>query len=174
PAQLATALASNNYISAVGRTRSAEIARPIRADTILHNARQFRNLVVAHSGNTLVRLGDVAKVALGGQNYNQAVYYDGKPAVFIGVFATPNANSLSVAKGVHKAFAQLRRSLPPGIQAAIPYDGSVYIQKSIHEVMMTIAITLAVVVIVIFLFLGSLRSLLIPAVAIPLAIIGGG
>ena len=174
PAQLATALASNNYISAVGRTRSAEIARPIRADTILHNASQFRNLVVAHSGNTLVRLGDVAKVALGGQNYNQAVYYDGKPAVFIGVFATPNANSLSVAKGVHKAFAQLTRSLPPGIQAAIPYDGSVYIQKSIHEVMMTIAITLAVVVVVIFLFLGSLRSLLIPAVAIPLAIVGGG
>ncbi len=174
PAQLATALASNNYISAVGRTRSAEIARPIRADTILHNASQFRNLVVAHSGNTLVRLGDVAKVALGGQNYNQAVYYDGKPAVFIGVFATPNANSLSVAKGVHKAFAQLRRSLPPGIQAAIPYDGSVYIQKSIHEVMVTIAMTLAVVVIVIFLFLGSLRSLLIPAVAIPLAIVGGG
>jgi multidrug efflux pump len=174
PAELATALASNNYISAVGRTRSADIARPIRADTILHNARQFRNLVVAHSGNTLVRLGDIAKVELGGQNYNQAVYYNGKPAVFIGVFATPNANSLSVAKGVHRAFAQLRRSLPPGIQAAIPYDGSVYIQKSIREVMTTIAITLIVVVFVIFLFLGSLRSLLIPAVAIPLAIVGGG
>jgi multidrug efflux pump len=174
PAELATALASNNYISAVGRTRSTDIARPIRADTILHDARQFRDLVVAHSGNTLVRLGDIAKVKLGGQNYNQAVYYNGKPAVFIGVFATPNANSLSVAKGVHKAFAQLRRSLPPGIQAAIPYDGSVYIQKSIREVMTTIAITLIVVVFVIFLFLGSLRSLLIPAVAIPLAIVGGG
>ncbi|MGC8519785.1 MAG: efflux RND transporter permease subunit [Steroidobacteraceae bacterium] len=174
PAEVSAALASNNYISAVGRTRSTNIARPIRADTILHNAGEFRNLVVAHSGNTLVRLGEVAKVALGGQNYNQAVYYNGRPAVFIGVFATPNANSLSVAKGVHAAFARLRRSLPPGIAAAIPYDGSVFIQKSIHEVMTTIAITLVVVVVVIFLFLGSLRSLLIPAVAIPLSIVGGG
>ncbi len=174
PAEVSSALAANNYISAVGRTRSTNIARPIRADTILHNASEFRNLVVAHSGNTLVRLGEVAKVELGGQNYNQAVYYNGKPAVFIGVFATPNANSLSVAKGVHAAFARLRRALPPGIEAAIPYDGSVFIQKSIHEVMTTIAITLAVVVVVIFLFLGSLRSLLIPAVAIPLAIVGGG
>ena len=174
PAEVATALAANNYISAVGRTRSSDIARTIRADTILHNARQFRELVVKHSGNTLVRLGDVAHVELGGQNYNQAVYYDGKPAVFIGVFATPNANSLSVAKGVHKVFGELQASLPPGIRAAIPYDGSVYIQKSIHEVMTTIAITLAVVVVVIFLFLGSLRSLLIPAVAIPLSIVGGG
>ena len=174
PAEVSAALASNNYISAVGRTRSNNIARPIRADTILHNASEFRNLVVAHSGNTLVRLKDVAKVELGGQNYNQAVYYNGQPAVFIGVFATPNANSLSVANGVHRAFAQLKRSLPPGIRAAVPYDGSVFIQKSIHEVMTTIAITLAVVVIVIFLFLGSLRSLLIPAVAIPLAIVGGG
>lgn len=174
PAEVTTALATNNYISAVGRTRSAEIARPIRADTILHNVRQFRNLIVAHSGNTLVRLHDIAKIELGGQNYNQAVYYNGKPAVFIGVFATPNANSLSVAKGVHKAFAQLRHSLPPGIQAALPYDGSEYIQKSINEVMTTIAITLVVVVFVIFLFLGSLRSLLIPAIAIPLSVIGGG
>ena len=174
PADVAKALAANNYISAVGRTRSTLIARPIRADTILHSASQFRNLVVAHSGETLVRLDDIARVELGGQNYNQAVYYDGAPAVFIGVFATPNANSLSVANGVHKAFAGLKRSLPPGIKAAVPYDGSVYIQKSIHEVMTTIAITLVVVVIVIFLFLGSLRSLLIPAVAIPLAIIGGG
>ncbi|MHB1814282.1 MAG: efflux RND transporter permease subunit [Steroidobacteraceae bacterium] len=174
PAAVASALASNNYISAVGRTRSTDIARAIRADTILHNARQFRDLIVAHSGNTLIRLGELAKVKLGGQNYNQAVYYNGRPAVFIGVFATPNANSLSVATGVHKVFAQLKASLPPGIEAAIPYDGSVFIQKSIHEVMTTIAITLAVVVIVIFLFLGSLRSLLIPAVAIPLSIVGGG
>ncbi len=157
PAAVVAALTSNNFISAVGRTRSSEIARPIRADTVLHNARQFRNLIVDHSGNTLVRLGDVARVELGGQNYNQAVYYEGKPAVFIGVFATPDANSLSVANGVHKVFAELKTSLPPGIEAAIPYDGSVYIQESIHEVMTTIAITLVVVVFVIFLFLGSLR-----------------
>ncbi|MGH8317385.1 MAG: efflux RND transporter permease subunit [Steroidobacteraceae bacterium] len=174
PAQVASALASNNYISAVGRTKSDYIARTITAKTSLDDPAQFRQLVVANSGGTLVRLGDVARVTLGAQNYNQAVYVNGTPAVFIGVFATPGANSLTVAAGVHQGYAELTRSLPPGIKAVIPYDGSTYIQKSIHEVMVTIAITLAVVVAVIFLFLGSLRSLLIPAVAIPLSLTGAG
>ncbi|MGA7539207.1 MAG: efflux RND transporter permease subunit [Steroidobacteraceae bacterium] len=174
PADVAAALASNNYISAVGRTKSQYIARTITAETSLDDPAQFRRMVVANRGGTLVRLGDVARVTLGAENYNQSVFYDGTPAVFIGVFATPGANSLTVADGVHRAYAELRRALPPGIQAAIPYDGSTYIQRSIHEVMLTIAITLAVVVAVIFLFLGSLRSLLIPAVAIPLSVIGAG
>ena len=174
PADVATALASNNYISAVGRTKSADIARTITAETSLDDTAQFRRMVVANRGGTLVRLGDVARVTLGAQNYNQAVFYNGTPAVFIGVFPTPGANSLTVAAGVHQAFSELSRSLPPGIQAAIPYDASTYIQRSIHEVMVTIAITLAVVVAVIFLFLGSLRSLLIPAIAIPLSVTGAG
>ncbi len=174
PADVVQALQSNNFISAVGRTKSADIAQTIRAQTTLHSARQFRDLVVRNSGSTLVRLGDVARVQLGAQNYNQAVYFNGTPAVFIGVFATPDANSLSVASGVHRVFHELQHTLPPGIQAAIPYDGSDFIRTSIHEVMVTIGITLAIVVIVIFAFLGSVRSLLIPAVAIPLSIIGGG
>ncbi|MHB8428736.1 MAG: efflux RND transporter permease subunit [Acidiferrobacterales bacterium] len=174
PADVVQALTANNFISAVGRTKSADIARTIRAQTTLHNVSEFRNLVVRNTGNTLVRLGDVSRVEIGAQNYNQAVYFNGTPAVFIGVFATPDANSLSVANGVHRVFRELKRTLPPGIKAAIPYDGSDFIRTSIHEVMVTIAITLVIVVIVIFAFLGSLRSLLIPVVAIPLSIIGGG
>ncbi|MDE2346772.1 MAG: efflux RND transporter permease subunit, partial [Gammaproteobacteria bacterium] len=174
PADVATALASNNYISAVGRTKSKDIARTITAETSLDDPEQFRRMVVANRGGTLVRLGDVARVTLGAQNYNQAVFYNGTPAVFIGVYPTPGANSLTVAAGVHQAYAEMSSSLPPGIQVAIPYDASAYIQRSIHEVMITIAITLAVVVAVIFLFLGSLRSLLIPAIAIPLSVTGAG
>jgi multidrug efflux pump len=174
PADVATALAGNNFVSAVGRTKSKYIARTITARTSLDDPAQFRRLVVADRGGTLVRLGDVARVTLGAQTYNQAVYYNGTPAVFIGVFPTPGANSLAVAAGVHRAYAQLTQSLPPGIRAAIPYDTSTFIQKSMNEVMVTIAITLAVVVAVIFLFLGSLRSLLIPAVAIPLSVTGAG
>ncbi len=174
PADVTGALAANNFISTVGRTKSPEIARTISAGTSLNDAQEFRDLVIKSSGGTLIHLGDVAKVELGAQNYNQAVFYDGTPAVFIGAFPTPGANALTVAQGVHAAFAQLTRSLPPGIEAAIPYDGSDFIQRSIHEVMVTIGIALAVVVLVIFLFLGSLRSLLIPAVAIPLSIVGGG
>ncbi|MDA8109581.1 MAG: efflux RND transporter permease subunit [Betaproteobacteria bacterium] len=174
PADVEQALAANNFISTVGRTKSSAIARTITAETSLDDAQQFRNLVVKRSGGTLIRLGDVARVELGAQNYNQAVYYDGTPAVFIGVFPTPGANALDVGQGVHRAFAELQASLPPGIRAGLPYDASEYIHRSIDEVLFTIGITLAVVVLVIYLFLGSLRSLLIPAVAIPLSIAGAG
>ncbi len=174
PAMVSAALAANNFISTVGRTKSGGVAQTISAETSLNNVNAFKRLVVARVGNTLIHLSDVARVTLGAQNYNQAVYYNGTPAVFIGVFPTPGANSLTVAHGVHLAFARMQRNLPPGIHMAIPYDGSRFIVESIHEVMITIAITLAIVVVVIFLFLGSLRSLTIPAVAIPLSVIGAG
>ncbi|EQD47528.1 multidrug resistance protein, partial [mine drainage metagenome] len=174
PADVVQALASNNYISTVGRTKSANISQTITAATSLDNVQAFKRLVVAQHGQTLIRLSDVGRVTLGAQNYNQAVYYNGTPAVFIGVFPSPGANSLTVAHGVHQAFARMKHSLPPGMRVAIPYDGSHFIVESVHEVMVTIAITLGIVVIVIFLFLGSMRSLMIPAVAIPLSIIGAG
>lgn len=174
PADVASALAANNFISTVGRTRSPDIARTISARTLLSDTREFRDLIVKNANGTLVHLGDIAQVELGAQNYNQAVYYNGTPAVFVGVFPTPGANALTVAQGVHATYQKLISGLPPGIESAIPYDGSDYIQRSIHEVTLTIGIALAVVVLVIFLFLGSLRSLLIPAVAIPLSIVGAG
>jgi multidrug efflux pump len=174
PADVASALAANNFISTVGRTKSNDIARTIRAQTLIKDPRAFRDLIVKQTDGTLVRLSDVAQVELGAQNYNQAVFYNGIPAVFVGVYPTPGANALDVAQGAHAAYGQLADSLPPGIESAIPYDGSDYIQRSIDEVTHTIGITLAVVVLVIFLFLGSVRSLAIPAVAIPLSIIGAG
>ena len=174
PADVEQALAANNFISTVGRTKSGDIARTITAQTSLDDAQAFRDLVIKRSGGTLIRLGDIAKVELGAQNYNQAVYYNGTPGVFVGVFPTPGANALTVGEGVHRAFAQLGATLPPGIKEVIPYDASEYIHRSIDEVMFTIGVTLAVVVLVIFMFLGSLRSLLIPAVAIPLSIVGAG
>ena len=174
PADIWQALAANNYISTVGQTQSANITRTITAETSLDDVQQFRDMVVKRSGGTLIRLGDVAKVELGAQNYLQAVYYNGIPAVFVGVYPTPGANALDVGKGVHRAYAQLSAALPPGIGIVVPYDASEYIHRSIDEVMVTIGITLVVVVVVIFLFLGSMRSLLIPAVAIPLSIVGAG
>lgn len=174
PGDVVTALSANNYVSAVGRTKGRNIAITISATTSYDNPLKFRRLVVKRSGNTLVRLDDVARVTLGAQNYNQAVYFDGVPSTFIAVQTTPSANELSVAHGVHRVFAQLKRTLPPGIEARIPHDYSVYIHRSIDEVLMTIGISLGVVVLVIFLFLGSVRALLIPVAAIPLSIFGGG
>jgi multidrug efflux pump len=174
PADVSNALQANNYISAVGSTRNAQKQVTITATTSLNDLNQFRNLVVKNVGNTVIRLKDVAQVQLGAENYNQAVYFNGIPAVFVGVQPTPDANDLDVAAGVHQAFGQILTGLPPGLHGIIAYDASTYITRSIHEVLITIFITLAVVVVVIFLFLGSLRSLLLPAVAIPLSIIGAG
>jgi multidrug efflux pump len=173
-ADVAGALQANNFISAVGSTRNAQRQVTITATTSLNSLKQFQNLVVRNVGNTVIRLKDVADVTLGAENYNSAVFANGVPAVFIGVQPAPDANDLDVSSGVRKVFDELRSSLPPGMHAAIVVDGSTYITASIHEVLVTILITLIVVVIVIFLFLGSLRSLLLPAVAIPLSIVGAG
>jgi multidrug efflux pump len=171
---VALALQANNYISAVGSTRNKQTQVTITATTSLNDLEQFRQLAIKSVSGTIVRLQDVADVELGAQNYNQAVFFNGTPAVFIGVQRTPDANDLDVARGVHRAFADLSRALPPGLRAVIAYDGSAYITTSIREVIDTLFITLGVVVVVIFLFLGSVRSLLMPAVAIPLSIIGAG
>ncbi len=174
PAQVSQALQANNFISAIGSTRGTSKQVTITATTSLNDLNQFKRLVVADVNGTVVRLQDVGDVKLGAENYDQSVYFNGVPAVFIGVFPTPDANDLDVADGVHKAFEDLKAALPPGMEAVNAYDGSVYITKSIHEVIFTIAITLLVVVIVIFLFLGSLRSLLMPGAAIPLSVVGAG
>ncbi|MGH8142723.1 MAG: efflux RND transporter permease subunit [Steroidobacteraceae bacterium] len=174
PADVSNALQANNFISAVGSTRNPQKQVTITATTSLNNLAQFQDLIVQDVGNTVIRLKDVADVTLGAENYNQAVFFSGTPAVFIGVQPTPDANDLDVAAGVHKVFNQLHASLPPGLQASVAVDNSVFIRASIREVLMTILITLAVVVIVIYLFLGSLRSLLLPALAIPLSVVGAG
>ncbi len=174
PSQVAAALASNDYISAVGRTRNAMIGEVIRATTSLSTVQGFRNLVVAHDGPTLVRLRDVARVTLGAQNYTSQAFYNGTTAAYIGIQPTPSANSLDVAHGVRRALTRLKAQFPPSLHASIPYDASTYITAALHEIIVTIGITLVVVIMVILMFLGSLRAALIPAVAIPLSVIGGG
>lgn len=171
---VAAALQANNFISAVGSTRNAERQITMTATTSLDNLDQFKRLVVRNDGNTIIRLQDVAEVELGAQNYNESVAHNGRPAVFISIMPTPEANSLDVAKGVRAALDELRPGAPPGMQITVDADRSAFITASLDEVYVTIFVTLVVVVIVIFLFLGSLRSLLLPVVAMPLSVIGGG
>ena len=173
-AQVATALKSNDFISAVGQTRGKTVQNTIVATTNLHNVQEFDNLVISQSGNTLIRLKDVAKVELGAQDYTSYAFFDGRPAAFIGIQESPSANSLDVASGVKAALKNIDKGLPPGLHEAIPYDASVFIKASLDEVMLTIGITLAVVLLVIFLTLGSWRAAIIPGVAIPLSIVGAG
>ncbi len=174
PADVSAALGNNDLISAIGRTYGKNIQEVVTATTSAHDLPAFKNLVIKYVNGVPIRLSDVAHVELGAQNYDQNVFDDGNPAVFVGIFPAPGANDLTVAHEVHQALAQLAPNLPPGMQDSIPYDGSSFIKAAISEVEQTLAITLGIVILVIFLFLGSFRSLLIPAVAIPLSIIGAG
>ena len=172
PAQVRTALAANNFLSAVGRTKGSLVQVNLSANTDLRSIEEFRNLVVRQSGDHLVRLSDVADVVLGAEDYDSEVRFGGAKAVFMGVWPLPNANSLDVMKRVRAEMLLIQKELPTGLTAGIAYDATKYIEDAIHEVLKTLTETLLIVAIVIFLFLGSLRSVLVPLVAIPISLIG--
>lgn len=172
PAQVRRALAGNNYLSAVGQTKGALVTVNLTANTDLRTVEEFENLVLRESGGAVVRLQDVADVVLGAEDYDSAVRFSGEQAVFMGVWVMPTANTLDVIKAVRAELEKLKKELPAGLDAGIGYDSTVYITGAITEVLKTLAETLLIVVFVIFLFLGSVRAVLVPVVAIPLSILG--
>jgi multidrug efflux pump len=167
-----TALQNNNYLSAVGTTKGQMISVDLTAGTDLHSAEEFENLVVKQKGNALVRLKDVGTVVLGAEDYNSAVAFKGKNSVFIGIKVAPNANLLTVIGGIRKIFPEIQAQMPAGLRGEIGYDATGYVNTAIREVVKTLVETLVIVTLVIFLFLGSLRSVIIPTVAMPLSLIG--
>jgi multidrug efflux pump len=173
PAQVRQALASNNFLSALGRSKGAFIQVNLTADTNLSTVEEFKRLVVRQRNGTIVRLGDIADVELGAEDYDAEVRFSGQTAVFMGIWPLPNANSVDVIKRVHAEMAALQRDLPAGLAARVAYDATNYISNAIREVVKTLGDTLLIVILVIFLFLGSFRSVLIPVVAIPLSLVGG-
>jgi len=173
PAQVRQVLASNNVLSALGRSKGAYIQVNLTADTNLSTVDEFKKLAVRQSGGTIVRLSDIADVVLGAEDYDTEVRFTGQTAVFMGIWPLPNANSLDVIKLARKEMEAIKRELPSGLKAEIAYDGTSYISDAIHEVLKTLGDTLLIVMVVIFLFLGSFRSTLIPIVAIPVSLIGG-
>ncbi len=172
PAQVREALAANNFLSAVGQTKGALVQVNLTANTDLRSVEEFRNLVVRQSGDKLIRLSDVADVVLGAENYEAEVRFGGEKAVFMGIWPLPNANSLEVIKRVRAEMALIQQQLPTGLAGGIAYDATKYIEDAIREVLTTLSETLLIVAIVIFLFLGSFRSVLVPLVAIPISLIG--
>ena len=172
PALVRTALGNNNFLSAVGQTKGSLIQVNLTANTDLRSVDEFRNLVVRQSGNNLIRLSDIADVSLGAEDYDSEVRFSGQKAVFMGVWPLPNANSLDVIKRVRAEMTLIEKDLPNGLHATIAYDATKYIEDALHEVLKTLCETLVIVAIVIFLFLGSLRSVLIPLIAIPISLIG--
>jgi multidrug efflux pump len=172
PTQVRQALAANNYLSAVGQTKGALLQVNLTANTNLQTVDEFRNLVIRQQDGAMVRLADIADVVLGAEDYDTEVRFSGQTAVFMGIWTLPNANSLDVIRRIRAEMESIRKDLPEGLKGQVAYDATDYINNAIHEVIKTLVDTLVIVVIVIFLFLGSLRSVLVPVVAIPLSLIG--
>ncbi|HEY2567719.1 MAG TPA: efflux RND transporter permease subunit, partial [Candidatus Udaeobacter sp.] len=172
PSQVRDILAKNNFLSAVGNTKGSLLQVNLTANTDLHTAEEFKKLVVRQDKNTLIRLGDIADVVLGAEDYDTEVRFSGQKAVFMGIWVLPNANSLDVIKRVRVELDQIKKELPTGMTAEMAYDATAYINDAIHEVVKTLIDTLVIVMIVIFLFLGSFRSVIVPVVAIPISLIG--
>jgi multidrug efflux pump len=172
PSAVRDALARNNYLSAIGSTKGSMVSVNLVANTNLKTPEEFKQLVIKENNGVVVRLGEVADVVLGAQNYDQDVRFNGETATFMGVWVLPTANSLEVIKQVRATIPGIQAQLPAGMKVGIPYDSTAYIQDAINEVLSTLTETLLIVVVVIFLFLGSFRSVLIPIVAIPISLIG--
>ncbi|ANB19428.1 efflux RND transporter permease subunit [Dokdonella koreensis] len=167
-----TALSTNNYLAAVGSTKGQTVTVALTAATDLHTVEEFRNLVVKQKDGALVRLRDVANVVLGAEEYDSAVAFDGKQSVFLGIKTSPDANVLDVAERVRNAFPEIQSQLPSGITGQIAYDATNFINTSIDEVIKTLVEALVIVTLVIFLFMGSFRAVIIPVIAMPLSLIG--
>jgi multidrug efflux pump len=172
PSTVHDALAKNNYLSAIGSTKGSMVSVNLIANTNLKTPEEFKQLVVKESNGVVVRLGEIADVVLGAQTYEQDVRFNGETATFMGIWVLPTANSLQVIKQVRAEIPGIRAQLPAGMKVGIPYDSTAYIQDAINEVLSTLTETLLIVVVVIFLFLGSFRSVLIPVVAIPVSLVG--
>ena len=173
PSALRRALAANNYLTAAGTTKGALTQLNVAASTDLRSLDGFKRLVIREQNGALVRLQDVADVELGADEYDQDVRFSGQKAVFMGVWVLPSASALDVIGNVNEEIKQISAELPTGMQAKVAYDSTAYIKDAIHEVVKTLSETVLIVMLVIFLFLGSLRSALVPVVAIPVSLIGG-
>ena len=171
-ADVSTALANNDFLSGLGNTKGQMVQVNLTAATSLHSVEEFQNLVLKQANGAIVRLKDVANVTLGADDYETEVGFDGQKAVYIGIQVAPAANLLDVIAGVHKVFPDIQAQLPQGLNGKIVYDSTEFVNSSIHEVIRTLVEALLIVTLVVFAFLGSPRSVLIPVIAIPLSLVG--
>ncbi|MFJ7607808.1 MULTISPECIES: MexW/MexI family multidrug efflux RND transporter permease subunit [Serratia] len=169
---VADAVRRNNYQAAPGKVKGQYVVANVRVNTDLTSVEEFRNLVVRNDGNGLVRLKDVGTVELGAAATETSALMDGEPAVFLGVFPTPTGNPLVIVDGIRHLMPAIDKMQPPGVKMALAFETARFIQASIDEVVHTLLEALAIVVAVIYLCLGSLRTVLIPVVTIPLSILG--
>jgi len=165
-------LQAQNFQAAAGQIKGKYVLYNINAKTDLNHSQQFQDIIIKNQNSALIRLKDIARVELGAKSYDSSVYFNGKNAVFIGIQSTPTANPLTVIDDVKKMLPELAHEYPPEFDGKIVYDSTEYIRSSLHEVARSISEATLIVIIVVFLFLGSFRTVTIPIVTIPLSLIG--
>ena len=161
-----------NFLAAAGQTKGEYVVTSVNADTDLQAPEQFAAIPVRTDGDSRVLISDIARVEMGAESQDAVSFFNGIPAVYIGVEGTTTSNPLEVIAEVRQAIPEIEAQLPPELKLSIAYDATVFIQESINEVMKTLAEAVLIVIVVVFLFLGSLRSVVIPIVTIPLSMIG--
>jgi multidrug efflux pump len=172
PDDVNLAIRANNFQAAAGQSKGYLVVSNVSTNTDLTNLDQFKRMIVKSKDGGFVRMEDIATVELAAQSTDASVAFNSEHAVFIGVQATPQGNPLTLVRGVRALFPELQRNLPPSMKMKVAYDSTSFIQSSIDEVVKTLGEAIVIVVVVIFLFLASFRSVIIPVVTIPLSLIG--
>lgn len=166
------ALARNNFLAAVGRTKSNQVQVDLLVNTDLRSPEEFERLIVREAGDRIVRISDLGRVQLGSEEETSNVRHNGKDAVYLSVWPLPGTNEIAIAYALRAELEQIKPLLPQGMDIALAYDGTVYMENSLKEIATTFTETVAIVGLIVFLFLGSARSALVPLVTIPISLIG--
>jgi len=171
-AEVEAALARNNFLAAIGRAKGGQVQVDLLADTDLRSVEEFERLIVRENGDRIVRISDIGRVELGSEEAGANVRYNGKDAVYLSVWPLPGANEISVAYALRAELAAIQGELPPGTEIALAYDGATYMENALKEIATTFGETVLIVAVIVFLFLGSARTALVPLVAIPISVVG--
>lgn len=172
PAEVYDALARNNFLASVGKTKGKNVQVDLLTDTDLKSSAEFEDLIVREREGTMVRLKDIATVEMGSEEPTGQAGFNGKPAMWLSVWPLPKANELEVAALLKKRIEQVRPTLPAGVKMTLAYDGTYYMDHAITEITHTLIETVGIVSLVVFLFMGSLRTVIVPLVAMPVSLIG--
>ena len=174
PGDVFAALQRNNYLAAVGQTKGDQVQVNLLANTDLRSSEEFRNLIVAERDGAVVRLGDVARTELGAEEALLVAKYNTQEAVYLGVWPLPGANEIVVGDRLVAEMERIRPTLPKDVEMRLVWDGTVFMRDALREISKTLGETMLIVAFVVFLFLGSVRSALVPLVAMPVSLIGAG
>ena len=172
PGDVQGALRRNNYLAAVGRTKGNAVQINLLANTDLRSATEFEELIVADRGGAIVRLKDVARVERGAEEADMIAKYNATEGVYLGIWPVPGANEIEVQHRLRDEMERIRPTLPPDIDMQLVWDGTMFMRSALTEITKTLSETILIVAIVVFLFMGSVRTALVPLVAMPVSLVG--